>query len=411
MRLKRSPIGSGIAALLVGFFLAATLPAGAKEGFGSSKNYVRMERVAPASFAVRTVGEGAGGPFGRQLAAELEKELASPGSGLVAGPAEPQIRIELTVLRNQLADRWETKVERERRQIGIGVNGQSRFQAVEVEARFQVIAYDVAVSFEILEAGTGAFLGSGTVEVPFEGRFRDGAKAPAAAKLEKDAIGKVVGGIAGRITQVRAPIAVPLPEGRLEALIALARAGQWESYRAAAAALAPSPDPQDEAYRQYALAAANEALAYAAAGESDRAEYLKLAENQYQAAIAAHPGEPMFTRKIEATDRTAAVAAPLERVRAALAALRPSETASLPVAPAPAVAAPASRAAGGGGAMDNAAVIRLVREGSGGYAILKAIKAAPELAFDFSPEGLAELAAAEVDPKIIGYMQQYSVQE
>ncbi len=207
------------------------------------------------------------------------------------------------MLRNQLNDRWESKPERERRQAGFDPQGKNLYQSVEVMAHFQVIGHDVAVSFKVSQAATGTILDSGTIEAPFEGRFRDGDKAPTVATLEAEAIGKVVEGIALRLTPARKKIAVLLPKGRLEGFAALAGAGQWERYRDAVAALAPSPDGEDEAYRQFALATANEALAYAATVSAERLEHLKLAESQYQAAIAAHPAEKLFAKKSEAERR------------------------------------------------------------------------------------------------------------
>ncbi len=86
MKLNEGPIELGISALMVFLSLVVSPAAGAKEGFGSSKDSVRMEWVvAPAvdlgatSFAVRTVEVGAS--WSGRLEDQLEKSwpLATEG--------------------------------------------------------------------------------------------------------------------------------------------------------------------------------------------------------------------------------------------------------------------------------------------------------------------------------------------
>jgi hypothetical protein len=395
MRVDRGVARSGMALLVVLSCLAA--PAGAKEGFGSANGAVGMWRAIPPAVqlagervAVKVSGSGEGSPFSQRLHLELEKELAAR-SGRLVDRGKPESLVEVKILRNELADRWETRSRQERRHVGVDSSGKNIYQRMEVTEPQRVLVRSFSASWQVSQVATGAILGSGTIEAPFEGSFPEGQKAPEPASLETEAIVKTVAEILQQIAPGREEIAVLLPEGRLEPAKKLAAAGDWSRYRETVEAMAPSQQPEEEAYRLYALATANEALAYAAADPAERLKFLELAEGQYQQAIAANPGEKQFIRKNEAA------APPVERVKAALAVVSKTEIAKAPAA--------------GGEVMDNAALVRMAREGKGSYAMLTAIKAAPERAFDLSPAGLAELSEAGVDPKIIARLPELSVKE
>lgn len=411
MGVKRSAVRLGVALMILLSSLAASPPAGAKEGFGRAKDAVSLWRSVPPAvqlegerIAVKVSGSGEGSLFNQRLHLALAKELAARSGRLVDG-GNPQSLVEVKVVRNELTERWDTRSRQERVHVGVDSTGKNIYQRMEVTEPVRVVVRNFSATWQVSQASTGGILGSGTIEAPFEGSYPGGDKAPDPATLETEAIAKVVADIAGRVASGREEIVVLLPAGRLAAAAKLAAAGDWQSYRETVEAMPPSQQPAEEAYRLYALATANEALAYAAAHRAERQKLLELAETQYREAIVANPGEKQFAKKSEAK-AGAAVAAPLERVHAALAGL-PKVAAPPPPGVASAPVKPAAAAAGGE-VMDNAALIRLAREGKGAYALLTAIKAAPQRAFDLSPEGLAELTEGGVDPKIIARLPELS---
>ena len=239
---------------------------------------------------------------------------------------------------------------------------------------------------------------------------------PRSSTWRGSAISQVVDRIARRITPTRETIYVLVPKGSLEALGALAEAGQWNLYLEALEKRQPSPKPVDDSYRQYALGTAYEALGYAADEADVTLKYLEQASVYYGKAIETNPGEKYFSKEYESFvgnllkgDRQ--IPPPLQRVQSALVSYRRLEDfrdnyESLLASKAVEDAKSLESGDGGGEAMDNAAVISMSQAGLDFDIILKAIDSTPRHQFDVSSQGLIELATAKVDKRIIQRIQE-----
>ena len=83
---------------------------------------------------------------------------------------------------------------------------------------------------------------------------------------QNEARDALVDGIVAQMAQRAAPfeetLTVPVPEGKLEPLSALARSQRWAKLLEDAEKMDPLSKPEDDAYRKYLVGLANEALAY-----------------------------------------------------------------------------------------------------------------------------------------------------
>jgi hypothetical protein len=94
----------------------------------------------------------------------------------------------------------------------------------------------------------------------------------------------IVKQMAQRAAPSEQPITVALPGGKLEALSALAMSQRWSTLLEQAEKTDPLPKPEDDAYRTYLIALANEALAYQDAKDSAELEKARRADQTSDAA-------------------------------------------------------------------------------------------------------------------------------
>jgi hypothetical protein len=114
-----------------------------------------------------------------------------------------------------------------------------------------------------------------------------------------------------------------------------------------------------------------------------------------------HPEEKYFEQTAERIARSIAAYERLDELSASVAAL-PAPAASPPAPSAGTAPAPAAPAAG---AMTNTDVIDLRKAGLDDANLIAAIKAAPSVRFDLSPDGLRALLAAKVSNAVIAAMR------
>lgn len=415
------PIRAWLAfALTLGAALGAPPPGMAKEGFGfvAKKSTLLMRTTPPAVFlmgtrvAVKVGGVDGDGGLCQRLERQLESELLGRDKRLSAGGDAAQVLVEVNVLQNRMDERWEERTEIQSKKVGTDEKGKAIYKSYEVSVRYKVVTHNFSVAYKVTDLDKGASLDADAVEVPFEKAFREGNDAPVGFSLENDAITIVIDRIARRITPTREQIGVLLPKGRLADLAGLADAGLWSRYLEALEATSPSPNREDEAYRQYALGTAYEALGYESEDAATTLKYLEQADSFYNEAIGSKPDEKFFSKPYDSlfTDKTAA--APLERVRSALVSYRRikdfqdnydamlAAAAATPAAGGKAVAGEADASK-----MDNSAVIRMTKAGLTEEIILTAIDTAPERTFDITPGGLIQLSDAKVGRKVIAHLQ------
>jgi hypothetical protein len=173
--------------------------------------------------------------------------------------------------------------------------------------------------------------------------------------------------------------------------------------------MAPFASATDEAYRQYALGVAYEALGYGADTTEETLKYLEQAASHYNNAIDANPKEAYFTRSYESIIfRGKNAEAPLTRVQAALVQYQKQQEYA-----AKATSAEGGSVAGGKGgdfaageaAMTNASVIEMLGAGLPDEVIITSVDAAKSRALDVSPKGLIQLSQAKASKKLIQHLQ------
>lgn len=419
--MKRISNPTRILALALGAVLCLGLPAAAREGFGTfSKTTATLYRVEPPAVFLAgtrigvkvTSAEPRDKPLAERLRSQLESELLSRDPRLTSAPNNPQTLIEVEILQNDSSTREEVREMTELKQVGRDAKGKAVYDNVPVNVRFTIIHCALSLAYKVSDTDKEASLDADSIQVPVEREYREGQTVPPLFALQSESLGQVIERIARRLTPTKEKVGVLLPRGSLEDLATLAQAGQWNRYLEALEGRNPSAEANAEAYRQYALGTAYEALGYAADDPGVTLKYLEQADSYYNKAIDANPGEKFFTKAYDAIFSSKQATAPLERVRTALVAYRrikdfQESSASLQATPAGAssnaksLGAPAAPKSIG-----NADVIRMVKAGLPDDVIVTAIAAAPAQAFDVSPSGLIDLSQAQVSKHLIAHIQQ-----
>jgi hypothetical protein len=405
-------------AVVVSLLIAPASPAG--EGFGMLKKAAKLTRVHPpqiflpgAKIAVRASGQGSKySAAAQRLQSLLESELLGNDTRLKLEPTKPETIVEVTVLQSDYSDDWQTRKGTQRVKTGsVDSKGKAIYADREVTFRVQIINYTFAAAFKVHDAKGNRSLGADTINRPFHKEFVEGNGAPASSALESDAIRAVVTDMTHRLAPTREVIGVLLPKGTFETAIAYADAGLWTKYLDALEKIPPLAKPTDEAYRQYALGVAFEALGYGAPDVDSTLKYLGQASVHYNNAVDVHPKEAYFTKPYDSFVLSTKAEAPLGRVQAALVQYQRLKEFAESSAREPAVTVAGSKATAGGGrvaedgGLNNASVIEMLQAGLPEEVILTAINSAQRTSFDVSPKGLIHLAEAKASKKLLQRIQ------
>jgi len=405
---------------------AVAAPARAGEGFGFfTKKSAKVNRVSPPAvfltanrLAVKvSSGDTANAGLAQRFQAQLESELISRDHRFVADAGHPEVLIDVRVLQNRGGERWENRQELATRKVGTDAKGKDKYESYPVEVRYKIVSHSLRAAYKVSNVARGTSLDADSLAADFEQAFREGEGAPEAAQLETGAVDDLVNRIARRLTAAKEEMEVLLPQGSLESLAPLATAGLWNRYLEALEKRQPLAKPTDDAYRQYALGTAYEALGYAAEDPDATLRYLEKADSYYSGALDANPQEKYFSQPYKGILSSRVFPPPFERVQAALVGYRRLKDFKDGLGGAQAHAqAQASEsggdkslqgAAGGGeGRMNNAAVIRMVQAGLGQDIVLQAIASAPHCDFDISANGLIALSEAKVGAPVIRRIQE-----
>jgi hypothetical protein len=432
MNSNRTRLASVGAAL---FLVLTATDARAGEGFGTlSKKVAYLERLRPpvvhipgTRIAVRAAAQAANsGPAAQRLQSQLESELLSGDKRFSSDPQSPETVVEVALVENQVNERWENRTETKSVDTGTkDSKGKKIYRQVEEQVRYQVVSARVGIAYKVLDTRTGSNLDAETITWSETRDYREGHGAPAPGELASRGLESVVRDLAQRLTPTPERVGVLLPKGSLDDIGNLAKAGLWDKYQEALAALPPRPRKEDESYRQYALGLSYEALGYMAETPEQTLKYLQQASIHYDNALETNPQEKYFSQPYDRKSfglpsgggfmRSQTFEPPHKRVKAALvqyqqlaAALAADRSGGKvkPLSPGPA----ATPTAVAGDTLDNAGVIRMVASGLPESIILNALDGADKTAFDLSANGLVSLAEARVGPRIIERMQQLAKQ-
>ena len=423
--MKRAVALSAVFSLLL-----VAVPAAAGEGFGFSKRAVKLERRVPpvvvmigTALEVAVVDHGGYEPVARKLRDAVEKKMTSYDRRLeVRQPSD--IKVQLTLNEARVEESWKQKTEYESRQVGTKIEYDPKGKKIE-KAVYDSVPIDVnykTVSGKIM-AGTvvadakGNKIHSDTAEGTYSKEFKKGEGAPSVSAVQESLIDEVASGISGKLVGRIQPVAVLVPRGSFDKLVATAEAGNWEQYRQQVEAVPAKKRPQDEAFRQYALGVASEGLAYKAEGEEAAIELLQKAAEHYRRAISMNPREELFAKAYSNVWSGGYAHAPVQRVESARADYEKLKEQRIALATAPPrKSAPSTSSAvttadakttrkKSSRVLSNGNVVDMAKAGLSDENIKLAIDGAATTEFDLAPESLIAMAKAGVSRDVIAYMQ------
>ena len=408
-------------ALLVALGLA--LPGLAREGFGFMKKSVDMTRTVPPSTNAGArrvkVEVEADRSDVRDDAKTLQKYITEhllSGAGTLAESGKPEVTITVMLDRLDAEETWNTETEYVRQQTGTKQKWNEKkqkyetepiYSSVPVQKQYKVVTANLDGTFDI--AAKDQDLASASLDQQFRQKYGDSDSSPALSTVEDDLLRKAAKAIAAYLVATQERVSVLVPRASFEPLIPLAESGAWERYLAGAEAIAARKNVKDEAYRQYALAIAKEALAYQTEDRGEAIALLRAAKSHYEVAAATNPGETLFRQGYTSLMSANAIGAPIARITDSVARYDAWAGDGTSGGRAPAVRSasttPAVPSAPAKQGMRNQTVIDLAKAGLSDENILMAIDAAERTEFDVSPDGLIALSKGGVSKSVIAAMQ------
>jgi hypothetical protein len=403
-----------LAAVLV--VLAFGVCAEAREGFGFKKKAVELDRtIPPATNAgarrVQIVVETERGGE-RDDAATLERYISEhilAGAGTIAD-SKPEVTLDVALGRLESHETWETYTDYERQQTGTKrewneskkkYEDKPVYSQVAVQKQRKVIDAKLSGAFEI--AAKNKEVTSGSIDEAWRKTFGDYDSAPAPTTVEDDLLKRAAKKIAAQLVPTKERIAVLVPRASFEPLIPLAEGGQWDRYLAAVEAMPAKKNGKEEAFRQYAMAIAKEALAYGKENRTEALDMLRAAKSHYDTAAGLNSDEELFRQGYTSLFSSSAISAPGARVGDSVARYESWSGSGSTVRVASTTPAVASIPSSPG--MRNQTVIDLARAGLSDENIILAIDGATQTQFDVSPDALIALAKSGVSKNVIAAMQ------
>lgn len=413
-----------------GVIAAAALPAAAREGFGNPRHAVQLERRVPAEIdfearriAVRVVDGGKFAAESRQLRELVEKTILAKESRLSRDAVSPEIVVELDMTAFRADATVKQKTGYETRQVvvpAVDIKGRAItrlvHKSVPVTVEYIEVSGSIESKFRVVDVTTKREVFAATESADYFASNKLSDAAPTRTDVESMLIARVGSQIAAKVAGTSEPVSIFVPRGSFERAIPLAVRGDWAAYEQGVTAMPPMKRPTDEAFRQYALGVASEALAYRAKDEAEAIDRLRRAGDLYRKAVALHPGEELFAKghsragdpaaasPIERVDTALASYERLQKFRAQLAAVPAAAPSNQPEAPAkPSTAAAIEKTPKP--PMKNADVLEMAKAGFGDDFIIRAIDAAPSVQFDVTPHGLAAMTEAGVTSAVIAHMR------
>ena len=400
----------------------ASASANAREGFGFKKKAVDIQRTIPPALntgarrvKVDISSERGDDEDDTHTLSRYITDAILAGGGTVA-ESKPEITISIDLDRLDSHESWETKTEYEYKQTGTEQRWNESKKKYETKAVYGNVP--VTKNIKVVEASlTGSYdinakggaIDSGTVDQSFKQKYDDGTGAPSPSHVEDDLLKRAARVVAARIVPTQERVTVLIPRASFEPLIPYAESGDWARYLAAVEAIPALKNVKEEAYRQYALAVAKEAVAYTKEDRKEALDMLRAAASHYEVAAASNPGEELFRQGYTSLLSVNTIGPPGVRANDSLARYNAwtgsgsvaRVASTTPVVPASVVPAPAKPSSG----MRNQTVIDLAKAGLSDDNIIMAIDAAERVDFDVSPNALIALSKEGVSKGVIAHMQ------
>ena len=259
---------------------------------------------------------------------------------------------------------------------------------------YTTVRANLAGNYRILDA-RGRVLDSGDFDRSYDEDFEY--SSPDVDRIENSLLDWAANRIAARIVPTRQRTKVILPKGSFEQFIPFAESGAWDKYLQGVESVRPLNDRASDAYREFALGIANEAVAAQTDDRREALEMLRKAAEHYRTASANNPGEKLFSERY--TSIFGSASAPIDRAEASVNAYEAwaSGPTKAPVSQASATTTPK--------AIRNQNIIDMTKAGLSEENILLVIDNASTTEFDTTPDGLIKLSKAGVSKNVIARMQ------
>jgi hypothetical protein len=404
---------------------AVAMPALARESFGFAKKAVTLVRTIPPStnagarrVKVTVTSDRGDARDDAQTLNRYISEAILAGAGTLADSGKPEVTVDVTLDRVESHETYDTETEYVRQQTGTKRKWNDKkqkyedepiYSSVPVQKSYKVVTASVSGAFDI--GARNDDVASGSIDQQFREKYSDGESSRAPSEVEDDLLRKAATAIVSNLVPTQERVSVLLPRSTFEPFIPMAESGTWDRYLAAVEGVPANRNPKDEAYRQYALAVAKEALAYQTENRKEALEMLQAAKSHLDLAINTNGTEELFRKGYVSLLSSGNIGVPTARMNDSIAryekwtsggSVRTASREPVPdYEPEP---EPASSVEG----MRNDTVIELAKAGLSDENIKLAIDGAERTAFDVSPNALIALAKGGVSKSVIAYMQKKS---
>ena len=413
---------------------ASDVTAQFRKGFGQGLFEVTLTRTKPPAVYLMKTGIGvhvsspvASPGVTERLASAIESELVSSDPRLTLQKSKPQVAVTCNVTRldsNHKIEMKQVSVYKLIRTDRVYNAATKKYESKPVygnvnEVRNSVVVTgNMSLTYQARDQSSGAVIDSATFSPVYRREFPNGTGAPSTADVEQQLIQDAMQEVVQRLAPTKEPVKIQMgrPNDAIDNLNKLGQAGQWSRMLEQLEAMTPLKDRGKEAYRQYNIGVAYEAIGYQSADVGVALKHLEQAAALYGKAIEMKPDEKYFRepqariaaaitsystleRQIASYDRVKAK--PAARPSAAPAARGSAPTRGAGATP---QAAP-SRAGAAKGIFGNAEVIDLLKSGLDEANLLAAIKDAKTVNFDLSPDGLKQLLSNKVPNRVIAAMR------
>ncbi len=390
-------------ALLAIFAAAIALSTFGREGFGFTKKAVEIQKTKPPAINITgtRVNVAVDSEHTRitdkaQTLRQYTEEAILAGKRLqAASPADVSVTLALDRLNTE--HHSESTVDYDYVKSK-DKDGKTTYTKVPKTKEYTISRAEIEGTYKITDI-KGRLLASGDFDRKFEKKDEYGA--PSYEKMQEDLLHGAAAKVAEQIAPTKVRTNILLPKGSFEQYIPLAESGAWDQYLKGVESVRPLNDRASDAYRQYALGVAKEALAYNTSDPKQALDLLRAAAEHYRTAAADNPNEKLFSETYSSLFNAAA--APVARAEASVKAYE--AWTSGPTAPMAAPVTASKPATSKSSTLRNQNVIEMAKAGLSDENITLAIDSADTIDFDTTPEGLITLSKAGVSKTVIAHMQ------
>lgn len=391
------------------------LPLFAREGFGFKKKAVEMVRTIPPStnagarrVKVNVTSDRSDARDDAQTLTRYITEAILSGAGTLADSGRAEVTVDVSLDRVESHESYDTETEYVRQQTGTKRKWNDKkqkyedepiYSSVPVQKTYKTLTASVTGAYDIGAGSTD--VASGSIDQQFREKYGDGDSSRAPSDVEDELMRKAAKAIAAYLVPTQERVSVLLPRSTFEPFIPLAESGDWTRYLAAVEGVAPNRNLKDEAYRQYAMAVAKEALAYATDDRREALALLQRAASHLELAVSTNGTEELFRKGYVSLLSSGSIGVPLSRLNESVAQYEKWTSGGSVRAVSYEDPEPSSPAGG----MGNDTIMEMATAGLSDENIRLAIDGADRTAFDVSPAGLIALAKGGVSKSVIAHMQ------